>query len=365
MTIRVLMLGPGEALVGGISTLVETILPALRQEVDLLYLPTVRQRLQKESGRISLRNFAAAVSQYARFLWSLHHFRPHIIHVHTSQGIAWLKDTFFVLMGKLYGCCVVLHMHGGSFDLIYEKNTRLVRLYTNRVIRLSDAVIVLSAEWERRLKHVIPNEQVHILRNCVAVDNIAPHSFDPSTNGVMALFLGNVGLNKGVFDLLQSMSHVKLRGIPLRLWVAGGEEREGDLFRARKRLEELRLEDTCQLLGEVRGERKAKLLGEARLFVLPSYQEGLPMAILEAMAAGLPVIATSVGGIPEVVKDGYNGFLVAPGDIEALAEKLALLASDSHLCGIMGERSHEFAVRELDVKPYIKRLVALYEVITN
>jgi glycosyltransferase involved in cell wall biosynthesis len=161
------------------------------------------------------------------------------------------------------------------------------------------------------------------------------------------------------------MGYLNSSDCSLHLWIAGDEEREGDLARARTRLEELDLEDRCQLVGTVRGESKTQLLDEASLFVLPSYNEGLPMAILEAMAAGLAVVATPVGGIPEVIRDDYNGFLVTPGDVEALAEKLAILANDRHLREVMGRRGREIAEQELDVKPYVERLVALYESLAN
>jgi glycosyltransferase involved in cell wall biosynthesis len=361
MRIRVLMLGPGEGVIGGITTLTETLVPVLEQQVDLLYLTTVRRRPLKKSGKISLQNMALAVSQYARFLFALHRFRPHIIHLHTSQGIAWLKDTFFVLMGKAHRCHVVIHVHAADFDELYGKKARWVQSYTRRVMRLADAVIAVSAEWRRRLGHIVPVDRVFTFRNCIAVDAILPHFSHRSTDGAKALFLGSVGPRKGAFDLLEAMSHLKSSGGYLHLWVAGYEEREGDLARARTRLEELHLEDMCQLVGTVRGVRKAQLLSEASLFVLPSYNEGLPMAILEALAAGLAVVATPVGGIPEVIKDGHNGFLVTPGDVEALAEKLAILANDRHLREVMGRRNREIAEQELDVKPYVERLVALYE----
>jgi len=355
------MLGPGEGVVGGISTLAETLVPALEQRVDLLYFPTVRRRPLKESGRISLRNITLALSQYARFFPVLHRFRPHIIHLHTSQGIAWLKDTFFVLVGKACRCRVVLHMHGGNFAEIYNRSNYLIQRYTCSISSLADAVIEVSAERRRHLAQIVPIERVITFRNCINVDAISPGFSDRSSNGARALFLGVVGPSKGTLDLLEAMARLKSRGCSLRLWIAGHEEREGDLARAHTRLQELDLEDVCHLVGMVRGASKSQLLREASLFVLPSYQEALPMAVLEAMAAGLPIVATAVGGIPEVVKDGYNGFLVTPGDVEALVEKLAILASDPHLCEVMGQRSREIAEQELDVKPYVKRLVALYE----
>jgi glycosyltransferase involved in cell wall biosynthesis len=361
MPITVLMLGPGEGVIGGISTLVEAVMPTLEQRVDLAYFPTVRRRPLKESGTISLRNMALAVSQYIRFLSALHRFRPRIVHLHTSQGVAWLKDTFFVLVGKLCRCRIVLHVHAADFDELYANNARLVQCYTRRVMGLADAVIAVSAEWRRRLAQIVPIERVSTFRNCIMVDAVVPPFSYRSTNGPKALFLGSIGPRKGAFDLLEAMGRLKSNGTTLYLWVAGYEERDGDLERALTRVRELQLADMCQLVGTVRGERKNQLLSEASLFVLPSYNEGLPMAILEALAAGLAIIATPVGGIPELVKDGYNGFLVSPGDLDALSEKLGTLASDPQLRGLMGQRSREIAEQKLNVNSYVGRLVALYE----
>jgi glycosyltransferase involved in cell wall biosynthesis len=361
MTIRVLMLGPGAGVGGGISALVETIRPALGQQVDLLYLPTVKRRPLKESGKISLQNMAFALSQFARFLCALYRFHPHIIHLHTSQGIAWLKDTFFVFVGKAYGCHIVLHIHGGNFDKLYDKNPQFMQTYIRRVINLTDAVIAVSTEWGRRLARIVSVDHIFSFKNCVAVESIPPHLAHGSNHMAIALFLGRIGPRKGAFDLLEAMGRLQAKRCPLQVWIAGSEERHGDQLRALARTKELQLLDKCQLVGNVGGVEKAELLTKASFFVLPSYDEGLPMAVLEAMAAGLAVISTPVGGIPEVVKDGYNGFLVRPGDIGTLAEKLSVLSNDPHLCEVMGKRSREIAERELDVKPYIERLVTLYE----
>jgi glycosyltransferase involved in cell wall biosynthesis len=298
-------------------------------------------------------------------LYTLYQFHPHIIHLHTSQGLGWLKDTFFVFMAKSFGCRIVLHMHGGNFDRLYDKKSRFMQNHTRRVMSLADAIIAVSTEWRRRLARIVPVDHIFALQNCIDVDAISPHLTQRSSNVANALFLGRVGPRKGAFDLLEAMGRLKSRTCSLQVWIAGGEERQGDQVRAMARREELQLVDKCQLVGNVRGAEKAELLSKASLFVLPSYDEGLPMAVLEAMAAGLAVVSSPVGGIPEVVRDGYNGFLITPGDIATLAEKLAILASDRHLCELMGQRSREIAQRELDVKLYIERLVALYESIAS
>lgn len=363
MRIKVLFVGPGRKLTGGISSLVEVIVPVLEQRVDLSYFSTVRVRPSRESGKISLRNVFLVLSQYSRFFIALTRFQPQIIHIHTSQGIAWLKDTFFVLAGKLALCKVVLHVHAADFDELHGKWGHLIQRYSRLVMSLTDAVIAVSAEWAEYLGQIVPDGRIFTLRNCINAESVAleyshqHHSLD----GPHALFLGSVGPRKGAFDLIEALSQLKSRGIYLHVWMAGYEEREGDLNTARDLLKELQLEDVCQLLGTVIGADKAQLLGSADLFVLPSYNEGLPMAILEAMAVGLPIVATPVGGIPEVVKDGFNGFLVKPGNVPLLAEVLAQLVCDSELREVMGKRSREIAQQELDVKPYVDRLLSLYQ----
>jgi glycosyltransferase involved in cell wall biosynthesis len=359
------MLGPDTNVIGGISTLVETIVPVLDRQVELSYLPTARRRPANESGRLSAQNLALALSQYTRFFCALLQVRPQIVHLHTSEGIGWLKDTFLVLIAKTYRCRVILHMHGGHFGDLYENGSGLTQFYTRKILRLTDAIIEVSSGRKRQLEHIVPGRRVIAFRNCIHVGAIPRASPDCSKGAVRALFMGVVGPNKGIFDLLEAMARLRSSGCTLYLWVAGGEEGKGDLDRAHSQVQELNLKDECQLLGMVRGSRKAALLRKANMFVLPSYEEALPMAILEAMAAGLPVISTPVGGIPEIVVDGYNGFLVPPGDVSALARKMAVLARNADLRQLMGRRSRELAERELDVKPYVQRLLGLYESIVK
>lgn len=362
--IRVLMIGPGEHLVGGISSLVQVLLPRLNQCVDLSYLPTVQRRPLDQSGRVSLPNIVLAANQYVRFVRELVLFRPHIVHLHTSQGLAWYKDTFFIVLARACRVKVVLHMHGGNFTERYEKSSRLRQFYTRKVLSLANAVVEVSDERRERLMRTFQMERVYAFRNCIDAEAGLFRPASRSANGAKGLFLGVVGESKGVFDLLEASASLKTSGYPLQIWIAGPEERSGDLDRARMKWQALGLEDVCHFVGTVRGDMKARLLQEASVFVLPSYQEALPMAVLEAMAAGLAIVATPVGGIPEVVRDGHNGFLVTPGDVEDLAEKLALLASDGRMRESMGQRSREIAERELDVRPYTVRLVALYESLT-
>jgi glycosyltransferase involved in cell wall biosynthesis len=360
VSMRVLMIGPGKDIVSGINSLIDVLVPVLQQDVNLFYFPSVNSRPVKESGRFSGQNIIIAFRQYTRFLVTLFRSRPQILHIHTSQGMGWLKDTFYIFVGKLYGTKVVLHIHAANFDSLYSKKSQLIQRYTRWAMGLADAIISVSDEWKQRLGGIVPNGKVFSFTNCINVESFLIHPADHTSDRVQALFIGSVGLRKGAFDLLEALGRLKSRGLLLPTCIAGYEESEGLLEKARSRLQELDLADSCELPGTVVGDKKAELFAKANIFVLPSYNEGLPMAILEGMSAGMAVVSTPVGGIPEIVRDGYNGFLVQPGDIAALADKLQVLARDPILCRLMGSRSREI-VEELDVKPYVVRLLALYK----
>lgn len=358
--IRVLMIGPGEGVGGGISSLVETFLPLLKTRVSLYYLPSVKQRPLKDSGKLSIPNILIAFSQYIRFFLALIRYRPNIIHLHTSQGIAWLKDTFFVIAGKIFRRHVVLHIHGGNFVELNNQDHRFVQAYTRYVLGLVDAVISVSTEWKNRFSKFVPDDRVFPLKNCIDVQAIQPNVSITPTAIANLLFVGRIGQKKGAFDLVDAMHLIQADGMDVHAWMAGPEERDGDFEIIRERLDRYQLSSTCDLLGSVDREEVLGLLKKAAFFVLPSYYEGLPMAVLEALAAGLPIIATPVGGIPEVVQDGFNGYLVPIGDVQTLANRITHLAKNPELRAVMGRRSRGLAERDFDSAHYVDKLVSLY-----
>ncbi|MBK8899830.1 MAG: glycosyltransferase family 4 protein [Anaerolineaceae bacterium] len=360
---KILMVGPGQGKPGGILALTDALVPVLAQEVDLRYFPTVQRYANSEMGQLSRRNVRLALNQYGRFLRELSQFRPDLVHIHTSQGLGWLKDTFYVALSKLYGRRLILHVHAAEYDALVGRKSRLLQAYTRFMLNRAEAVIAVSTGWKKALSRLVPEERIYAFRPCLDVEAYSP-TVARTDNPVNAVFLGTIGARKGAFDLIEAMQLIPRR-TPLRLWLAGGGEKEGDLEKARHKIMLLGLEDRCELIGTVQGQAKTELLQKAHIFVLPSYNEGLPFAIIEAMAAGLAIVATPVGGIPEVVHDGQNGLLVGPGDVQALAASLVQLTADSHLRQQMGQQNRRTACQDLDVRPYARRLVALYDAVLS
>lgn len=360
MEARVLMIGPGIGIGGGISTLVDTFLPILIKRIPLYYLPSVKSRQLRDSGKFNLQNIIIVISQYIRFFAALIRFHPNIIHLHTSQGIAWLKDTIFIIIGKVFHCRVILHMHGGNFDTLYIESSRLIKAYTRQILDLADSVISVSKSWENRLYTLVPADRIITLMNCIDCEIVKPDTSWAKTDKFTIIFIGRVGQNKGIFELVDAIHIIQTEGVNFHTQIVGGEEKQGDYQRLNHRLEQYQLTDMCKIMGVVDRGKALQLLKNASVFVLPSYYEGLPMVILEALASGLPVVATPVGGIPEVVRDGYNGYLVPVGNVQLLSYRLLYLARDPELCKLMGKRSRSIAENVLNVETYVDDLEVLY-----
>ena len=188
-----------------------------------------------------------------------------------------------------------------------------------------------------------------MLNNTISPPTIIKVDADPDK--VKLLYLGIIGQRKGIYDLLRVIGddathyrkHIQLR-------IGGNCEEE----KIKETIEGFGIQDFVKFEGFVKGDKKTEDLNWADIFVLPSYNEGLPVAILEAMSYGMPIISTNVGGIPEVVKDDVNGKLIVPGDLEAIKKSI-----DYYVENISAICTHGAASREL-VKPFLPENVFVH-----
>jgi glycosyltransferase involved in cell wall biosynthesis len=160
------------------------------------------------------------------------------------------------------------------------------------------------------------------------------------------LFVGTYGERKGSFELVDAIALLRSRGLGLALRFVGKEEYAGEEKRLRRRVGERGLGDVVEFFGVAGAGALARVYADADVFCLPARREALPMALLEAMGSGLPVVVTPVGAIADVVEDGISGLLVTPGDVDSLADAIAALSADPDLRARLGEAARR-RVREL------------------
>ncbi|ROS05048.1 glycosyltransferase involved in cell wall biosynthesis [Sinobacterium caligoides] len=248
-----------------------------------------------------------------------------LVHVHASLKWSFLRKAIVIRLVKFLGGRVILHLHSGGFSEFYENECSERQQEKIRdIFNLSDRVIVLSSQWLSWVRGIVlQQDKVEVVYNAVPDLHLSRKDADRN----VILFLGKLSESKGVGDLIEAFSLVLERFPEARLILGGN----GDVDYYRKQVKAKGLERNVVFLGWVTGEEKLAWLQRAGVYTLPSYHEGFPMGVLEAMSAGIPVVASTAGGIPDAITDGEEGLLIEAGDRLALAECLSSLIADSTL----------------------------------
>ncbi len=212
------------------------------------------------------------------------------------------------------------------------------KLMTKWVIKKSTYLAPVSKELlEILIRLGAPPSKCKLPKFGVDADLFYPAYKEPlGENGLHVIFVGSLVQKKGLQDLIKALSDAELSKV--QLTVVGGGNYAG---RLKELSRELGLADRIRWLGVLSPRQVAQVLREADLLCLPSYTEGSPNVVKEAMASGLPIVATRVGGVPDLVHDNVNGFLYDPGDIKALRDCIACLAKSENMRRIFGEMSRK------------------------
>jgi glycosyltransferase involved in cell wall biosynthesis len=297
-----------------------------------------------------------AVKAWFRVAFLLRRLESPLVHVQVaSRGSFWRK---FVVcwLARAAGRPYIFHLHGGGFSRFYDDESGwLARRLIRSTLEHASLVIALSEQWRERLLQICPLARVDVLHNAVAIPDIQGLRRLDDRDSTL-LFLGHVLRDKGVYDLVRAFARVATR-FPRTKLVLGGT---GDLEGVQQLAAQLEISDRLSCPGWLGPDRKSAALASSLIFLLPSYHEGMPMAVLEAMSWGLPVIATPVGGIPQVIDHEVSGLLVAAGDIEGLARQIERLLADTALRERLGANARARVEADFSLRDALERLTAIY-----
>jgi glycosyltransferase involved in cell wall biosynthesis len=272
-----------------------------------------------------------------------------IVHIHGSHsGSFFRKLAAFWISKKIFGKKVIYHINASSYDLFYNKAGNTTKKLVKYMMREIDLLICVSPWWKNFYESNFDCKSITIVNNAVGEpDNSVVESKDAQF--ISLLFLGRVGNRKGIFDLLEVLSeHRDLFEGKIKLFIGG----DGEIDRLKEIIEKNKLGNIVEYIGWVDDKKKVSYLKKSDAYILPSYNEGLPVSILEAMSYGLPILSTRVGGTPEVLKTGENGFLFEPGDKQAMYEAINSLLQNRDLLAQYGKSSL------IKVEPYLPASVA-------
>jgi glycosyltransferase involved in cell wall biosynthesis len=343
---RVVMLGTDPATHGGISSvLLAWQGSGLFERWPITYVPTHRDgtRLQK---------LLRAIDAACTFLFLAFRVRCAVLHVHGASRASFWRKAPFMALARLLGWPVVFHLHGGGFADFYERECGPVRrAIVSALLEGAERILVVSPRWEAWVRATFDNPRVECLPNAVPLV-AAPEAKAPAR----IAFVGRLTREKGVFDLLEAVALLREWQPAVHLELAG----EGDADAIARYAHELGIADRVLIRGWCGPAERARLLERASLFVLPSHVEALPMSLLEAMAAGCAVIATRVGGIPDVIHHGANGLLVGQGDPVAIAQAIARLLGDPQLAQHLGRSARATIARRHSAAAAVEHLGRIY-----
>jgi glycosyltransferase involved in cell wall biosynthesis len=363
--IKILMFGTGLNIQGGITSVEKLIINNGSPHFQIQHVPTI----VRGSGLKNIMVFSQAIGSMA--IASLTR-KFDIIHIHFAERGSTLRKSILISIGLLFRQSIILHAHGATYQEFHEGLPTFIQQFL--VFLFSRCkIIVLSKSWQDYYTNELGLEHSRtiVLYNPVEVPSSIPQR--QGRKQLKFIFLGRIGKrggaldlansivsfpkqDKGAFDLIEAFAALpEVDRQSAELILAGN----GDLNAANELVAKLGLTDRITILNWLDPQQRDELLANADAFILPSYNEGLPMSMLESMAWGLPVIVTPVGGIPEVIFDRLNGLLVEPGKQAQLTSALQELIRDEDLRISLGSAARQ-SVEHLNIHNYMNSLTNLY-----
>jgi glycosyltransferase involved in cell wall biosynthesis len=348
MTKRNVMIGTAIGGPGGVAAVLNIYLESgFFDRYQIVYIAS-------HSTMGNIQKIMVMIKGFFQFFLMLAKNQVNLVHFQVSTGASFWRKAIFIVLAHCFRRPVIMHIHGGRFKDFFSAQPRVLKKVIQWVLNSSDVVIVLSPGWKTWFESISVNKSILAIYNAVHVKPKKERLFVFPIN---LLCLGRLGHNKGTYDLLAAMPKLLKKYPDLKLRLAG----DGEIEQAREASQRLGIADAVEVLGLVGSERKNRLLEEATIYILPSYAEGLPMSVLEAMAAHLPIITTPVGGIPEAVTNGIEGFLISPGDIDAIYNRVDQLLSDKVLRNKMADSGYEKVKQHFSVEATLFELEKVYK----
>ena len=342
---RVLMVGPDvEKVPGGMATVVKNYMDSqLANKFKIRYISS------NIEGNI-INKLLFNIKALFKYLINIKKYD--IVHIHMAERGSFYRKSIYIIIAKLLGKKIIVHFHGAEFDEFYHKESnKLQKMYIKYILGKSNLIIALGDNWKKKIKRYT-NTEIVVLNNAVEV----PDNNFYDINNKNILLLGRLEQRKGTFDLLDITDNVLQEDSRFNLVLAG----DGNLEVVKKKIDKLQLKDNVKLLGWINKEQREEIFKNTAIFVLPSYNEGMPMAILEAMSYGIPLVVSDVGDIPYLVNDEENGYLINAGDKKQLEDRVLRLMKDKDLRAKISRNNYDKVKNKFNLQLNLKKIEKIY-----
>ena len=354
--LRVVMLAAGPPTTGGIPTYVGHLKQAAAKDesISLLHINSSAPDRKQHPVRRILLSFQLAVS----LLRSVRR-GCDVVYLPHSGITSLYEKTFFVLICKAMRKRTIMHMHGGDLPALVQGAPRWKRAFIGWLLWLPDIYVVFSDGWAKFVRTISRQEMIRVVPNGIPIQG-GDLRHTRRDAGTHVLLLGSVGERKGHLVLLETILAINRFREDIFFHLVGGEEYLGDFERIKATYDQSGARN-YRFYGHLTGEDKERQFETANIFTLPSFDEAFPHAILEAMYRGLPIVASRVGAIPEIIEEGVNGYLISPGDSKALTDAILTLANDQEMCTLLGRNNRKKVEEQYDLRHSYARLKRVFE----
>jgi glycosyltransferase involved in cell wall biosynthesis len=281
------------------------------------------------------------------------------VHVNMAERLSLWRKSAIIVTCRALGVPAVLHLHAAQLHHYYRALPSPLQRLTRWVFSLPESVVVLGTAARAFVTDElgVAPQRVEIVINGVPEPETPPHRRPSSPEVRKVLFLGNLSERKGVSDLLRALARPGFDTAKLQVCLAGG----GDVPAYQAMASILGVDGFVRFEGWCAQSRVAELLAQTDVLVLPSYDEGLPLVILEALAHGVAVVCTPVGEIPSALSDGVNACFVTPGDIDGIAAALQRLLREPETLERLGRNGRLLYEQEFSIARFFASVARIHQ----
>ena len=364
---KVLLVGPKPPARGGVAQFIANCCKAT-SDFDFEVFDTGRLILDGSSGRmakgygdaleagmsVAFQKLFSTLKHLCHYPFFLRKAKPSIVQIQFSLNWSFWENAFYLMVARLLGLKTIIRLGSSNMESFFAESKKMSFHLKRKVLNSADRVIVQSRYWHRFFSRMIPEERLVIIGNAVS---IAPVLQERRQDGrIHVLFEGGKdALRKGAFDVLAAAEILRGEGCQRCQFHCMAATPE-----IAQKVDALHLRDSVDLHLYMSGKEKEEIFAQCHVFLLPSYSEGFPHSLLEAMSFGHAVIATPVGAVPEIVTEGNNGYIIRPGDVKALAIALKCLSGDHQKMADMGRKNYELVSGHFSIDMLGQKLSALY-----
>ncbi|MFN6834361.1 glycosyltransferase family 4 protein [Enterococcus hirae] len=339
---NILMIGPSMEAKGGISTVIKN-----------MYDYQGKDQFKVVSNWSENHRLLPFFKNCITLRKKIKHENIDIVHLHVAQkGSFYRKSLLLFLLPKEVK--TIFHMHASQFDLFYQEKSKRKKKIIRRCLNKVDLIVAVSENWKNFYQN-ITDTPVRFINNAVKIP--IDNKYQTTANRILTL--GRIGKRKGSYDLLK-VAEIVGKVHPNIIFELYGD---GEVEKFRHLASQL---PNVKINGWLEQRDKEKILQNSLMHFLPSYNEGLPMSVLETMSYGIPNLTTTIGGIPKLITDNKEGFLTKPGDIEEMSKKICLyLEKSSAEKALISENSFKKIMNNFSLDNYMNQWHNIYISLTE